>query len=450
MKHALLLWMVGFSALTVHGQHLVLDPTFNAGTGFTAPGVEALAVQVDGRILCGGGFRAYNGTPLFNIARLYPDGALDMGFAPTIEDTLADGVLALLVRPDGGIVMAGEFEVVDLLPCGGLVHLLPNGTVYGGYGSTNGAMLFSLALTPGGELFVGGHFEVPWGATLRVFNSGGSGIYTGSGPAPFVLKAQPDGRVVAGTNTAPTVVVRYLPNGQLDPDFTSDVTGTWALVRDLTILPDGRIVVVGDFDTVDGQPRANIARLMPDGSLDATFDPGTGFDAVCVAVDVMPSGSLLVGTYSSTYDGTPLQGELVQLHPDGQLDTSYQVTGLNEIHVLQDGRVLIAGTWTTFGNSLNTGIHRLMPEIGTAVPVAGTAAAPFTVYVDRAGVLVATSGGGAAELHLFDVAGREVRSFRTTAPVERIGLSGIGTGVFVAMRVDERGVRQWQRFFVGG
>ena len=51
MKHSLLLGLVGFSTLTVQGQHLVLDPTFNAGSGFTAAGVEALAVQADGRIL---------------------------------------------------------------------------------------------------------------------------------------------------------------------------------------------------------------------------------------------------------------------------------------------------------------------------------------------------------------------------------------------------------------
>jgi len=44
MKHALLLGFLGFSTLTSQGQHLVLDPTFNAGSGFMAPGVEALAV----------------------------------------------------------------------------------------------------------------------------------------------------------------------------------------------------------------------------------------------------------------------------------------------------------------------------------------------------------------------------------------------------------------------
>lgn len=449
MKRLLLLGLVGFPGLIAQGQHLVLDPTFNAGSGFTAPGVEALAVQADGRILCGGGFTAYNGTPRFNIARLHADGALDMGFAPEIEDTLADGVLDLLVMPNGKIVMAGEYEVVDGFPCGGLVRLLPNGAVDGGYGSTNGAMLFSLALTPAGELFVGGYYENPLYATLRVFNSNGLDVYTGYDATPFVLKAQPDGLVVAGTNTAPTVVVRYLPNGQLDPTFNSDVTGTSAMVRDLAVLPDGRIVIVGDFDAVDGQPRANIARLNADGSLDATFDPGSGFDEDVVAVEVMPSGSLLVGTYSSTYDGAPLQGGLVQLHPDGQLDTSYQATEVNEIHVLQDGRVLIAGIGTIFGNSLNTGIHRLMPEISTQVPADGTPEPPFSVHVDRAGALVVTSCGGNAELRLFDAAGREVRRSTTTEQVERIGLSGIGAGMFVAMRMDARGVHQWQRFFVG-
>ena len=69
---------------------------------------------------------------------------------------------------------------------------------------------------------------------------------------------------------------------------------------------------------------------------------------------MLPDGGLLVATAGNTYDGMPLNGDLVQLHPDGQLDTSYHATNLQEIHVLADGRVLIAGIESVFGSSIST------------------------------------------------------------------------------------------------
>src|SRR5207302_2161824 len=43
--------------------------------------------------------------------------------------------------------------------------------------------------------------------------------------------------------------------------------------------PNGRILIAGSFSAVNGVSRNGIARLNNDGSLDFSFDPGTGIGA---------------------------------------------------------------------------------------------------------------------------------------------------------------------------
>jgi hypothetical protein len=51
---------------------------------------------------------------------------------------------------------------------------------------------------------------------------------------------------------------------------------------------------------MNGTPRNNLARLNPDGSVDTTFDPGTGFDSVPRQLVALPDGKILaMGTFAS-------------------------------------------------------------------------------------------------------------------------------------------------------
>ena len=61
----------------------------------------------------------------------------------------------------------------------------------------------------------------------------------------------------------------------LDTSFRPQVAGA---IRAIVEQPDGRLVIGGDFSTVDGVGRNGLARLNADGSLDTSFDPVTGVD----------------------------------------------------------------------------------------------------------------------------------------------------------------------------
>src|SRR3954470_24016710 len=67
--------------------------------------------------------------------------------------------------------------------------------------------------------------------------------------------------------------------GDVDLSFDpgSSVNG---LVSAVAVQPDGKVIIGGQFTTVKGLVRTNLARLNADGSGDATFDPGMAYDRI--------------------------------------------------------------------------------------------------------------------------------------------------------------------------
>lgn len=178
---------------------------------------------------------------------------------------------------------------------------------------------------------------------------------------------QPDGKVlVCGSFTTFNGqthhnIARLNPDGSLDSSFQADV-GYW--VRNMALQNDGKVVIGGFFTDVGGVPRNRVARLNADGSLDTSFDPGTGCQGRIVPVDptdpfifaigLRSDGKIVIGGNFTTYNGTPRSG-LARLNPDGSLDTSFDVgSGVNSwvrsLRVQSDGHVLVSGWFTTYND----------------------------------------------------------------------------------------------------
>jgi hypothetical protein len=67
--------------------------------------------------------------------------------------------------------------------------------------------------------------------------------------------------------------------------------------------PDGKIVIVGDFQAFDGKEREFIARLNADGSLDDAFNPLDGTNTGLVAMALQPDGAIFIGGGFVNYNG---------------------------------------------------------------------------------------------------------------------------------------------------
>lgn len=81
---------------------------------------------------------------------------------------------------------------------------------------------------------------------------------------------------VLPSSVSETRIERYDQNGQLDADFLLHVVSlphaasARRFIRDFSMTPDGRVLVLGNFTEINGVPRNNLARFYP-----ATHDPGT-------------------------------------------------------------------------------------------------------------------------------------------------------------------------------
>lgn len=164
-----------------------------------------------------------------------------------------------------------------------------------------------------------------------------------------------------------TGVTKVDATGKLDTSFAAAGGTTGTPVYDLALQPDGKIIAVGDFTAMNGVARNRIARLNADGSLDTSFDPGTGADGRIYAVLLQPDGKILVGGQFTQFNGTARE-YLARLNADGSIDTSFvgpdfaMTSGwsVESLALQADGKLLVGGSfYFSGGATLKAGLCRL-------------------------------------------------------------------------------------------
>jgi uncharacterized delta-60 repeat protein len=271
------------------------DASFNPGS--LNAGVAAITVQRDGKILISGSFTTIDNVRKNKIARLNSDGSLDHTFDAGAG--LNDWANAMIEQPDGKILIAGYFNSVNLTSRPGVARLNADGSLDATFQPTNGFTCYSMALQPDGKVLVAG----PYPGVLR-YNSDGSldNTFTLNVSYPtYAVVLQPDGKILIGGafsqvgSAAVYNVARLDANGNLDPSFNPG-TGPSSAVNTLALQPDGKVLIAGTFNSVNGVPTSRIARLNSDGSLDPSFNaPGGGGNASIYAIRVQPNGKIIIG-----------------------------------------------------------------------------------------------------------------------------------------------------------
>ncbi len=223
-----------------------IDVSFNVGTGADAA-VQAIVVQPDGKIILGGVFSKYNNTTRAYIARVNQNGTLDSAFTP---GTGPGGWLnSIALQPDGKIVVGGIFDNFSGSPRGRVARLNANGTLdttftTGATGANN--WVNSVAVQPDGKVIIGGIFTAYNGtaagyvARLNTNGSLDTSFTTGTGFTAAVqwVLAPGDGSVVVGSTgtvyNGVTVnrITRLLglPDSPY-PDLDVSVAGANAILR---------------------------------------------------------------------------------------------------------------------------------------------------------------------------------------------------------------------------
>ncbi len=278
------------------------DPTFLAWPNSGADdSIYAVALQPDGKILIGGNFTSFNGVNRYRIARLNADGSVDNTFNPGLG---ADGIVrALALQTNGQVVIAGQFNLVNGTNMTHVARLNADGSLDISFNPASGpdGLVNAVVVDPQGRVIIGGEFStvsgVQSGAIARLNVDGsvdptfapGIGTYnpgTGMTDPIYSLALQPDGKVLAGGSFANVEMVgingiaRFNTNGTVDTAFSTfgtnngtynPVTAIADAVNVITLQADGKIYIGGDFTTINQTRRVGLARLFTTGSLDTSF-----------------------------------------------------------------------------------------------------------------------------------------------------------------------------------
>jgi len=187
---------------------------------------------------------------------------------------------------------------------------------------------------------------------------------------------------IGRTNTNGTTDLTW-PNASTE--FDSSVTAP--------IVPqsNGKQIVGGAFTTYNGTNVGRICRLNIDGSLDTTFNTGgTGFNNTVNAIWVNTDNTILVGGEFTTYNGVSAN-KIIKLNSDGTINDTFDYgSGFNDSinWIEKNGSgYYIGGKFTTFKGSsylrfivINDLGNILGPNLGN-----GTNGEVFNIQVDGSG-----------------------------------------------------------------
>jgi uncharacterized delta-60 repeat protein len=298
--------------------------------------IYAVVVQPDGKVLIGGTFGTVSGVTRNGIARLNPDGTLDTAFNPNASG--GGGVFAIAVQADGKILVGGQFSGANSI--GGqtrnrIARLdATTGLADSWDPNANGTAVFAIAVQADGKILAGGTF------------SGANSI--GGQTRNYIA------RLDAATGLADS----WDPNANLT-------------VNTIAVQADGKILVGGSFagpGSIGGQTRNRIARVDATTGLADSFNPSANFDVFSIAVQA--DGRVLAGGDFTSIGGQTrnfiARLDAISGAADLTFDPSPNGAAVFSIAVQADGKILAGGNFSNIGGQTRNSIARLDATTGLA------------------------------------------------------------------------------------
>jgi uncharacterized delta-60 repeat protein len=277
-------------------------------------------------------------------------------------------VYALAVQMDGKIIAGGEFRTLAGESRSFFGRLTSNGTLDPTLTNLFVGGVYAVAVQEDGRLLLGAS------SGLLRFNANGS---FDSDFKPAIqgdvecVAVQADGKILVGghffsiSGQPRNNIGRLNPDGTLDTGFNPGATGpSYTYVNSLVIQPNGDVLVGGGFTALGGLARTNLGRLKSDGTIDTNFNPNPGagtFNSGVGSVVVQADGNILVGGWFGSVAGHSASN-IARLHLDGTFDDSFNASAdkpVNSIALQTDGKMVVSGAFTNLSGSVRTYLGRL-------------------------------------------------------------------------------------------
>ncbi len=448
------------------------------------PVVATIVPQADGKTLVGGNFYFVNGTSgVGGLLRFNTDGSVDTTFTPP---RFAGTVYAIVPAIDGSYLVGGDFTSTDNNAATGVVRLKANGKIDASFGpavvsgtldATIGGNIPSvraIVVQGDGKLIIGGTFANVGGAAapgLARLNSDGSldggyrvdarfnaaGTYRSPVGAVYTLAIQADGKTLVGgdvfdpnaipdpqRNAEINGLYRFNNDGSLDATFNPGGSGTNSVVDAMLLQPDGKILIGGDFGRYNDVQTIGFARLLADGTPDASFDSSQGTNDEVFALALQGDGKLLLGGFFTLVNGVPVQF-VARVNSDTDVSPSVAVSVEAAV-----GRALVAtpvtrGVFTFSRSGGNLAAPLSIPYTlsgsaakGTDYKVSGTS--PNTVaFFSADGTITFPANSSTATLRIKPLAGSVPTRKRNVVLNLTVPLTSfdVGTGTATVKIVDK-------------
>jgi uncharacterized delta-60 repeat protein len=357
------------------------DATFDPGTGPSSVtsynGIDYALPLPNGQVLVGGFFDHFNGVAVNNLVRLNADGSVDTTFQATLGTY--DEIETMAVLANGQYLIGGFSQTQTP----GAFHNLARLNSNGSFDTTFNANLANdddanyVVVQPDGKLLVAGLLTPSTGSAYRGLVrllSDGSLDPTFNAPTMFTyagvtayygksLELQPDGKILVLTNASNNPssgqvngIVRLNADGTLDASFQTG-TGANNILNSFTRLANGSVLTAGRFTSYNGALDRPVVQLTSTGTLDATFAPVLQVPGSVSSLVRQADGKLVIGGNFSELNGQPIR-RLARLNPDGTLDASFATgndlnSSVGDLALQPDGRLLLIG---------NDVVRRLLPS----------------------------------------------------------------------------------------
>lgn len=296
------------------------------------------------------------------ILRFNSDGTLDNTFATTA--TYYPTKWQMVVMPNDKILVVepGSQSYVRRLNADGTLDNAFNSPGY--YASTihsigyqtDGKVLFSIYDDQQGNNFI---YRLNTDGTLDNSFTSIAGLQ-----ANAIIQLS-DGKILIGGGLVGGVK-RLNASGTIDNSFAilDDMDGT---VSDLALQSDNKIIAIGSFSEFDDVPVNNIVRLQQDGTVDLNFKTGRAFPFTVglqlTTVKVLPNDKILiVGEYVSFNNVT--RNRILLLNADGSLDCTFDAQAgpdaiITDAAIQTDGKILVTGGFTFYESTARNAFARV-------------------------------------------------------------------------------------------
>ena len=174
---------------------------------------------------------------------------------------------------------------------------------------------------------------------------------------------QSDGKIVVVgyftqfNSVTANFIIRLNSDGSRDTSFNIG-SGFNGFAYDIVQQTDGKFVIIGDFTSYNGVSANKIIRLNLDGSVDSSFNSGSGFNNTATKIVIQSDGKFVIAGHFTSYNGSSIN-RIIRLNSNGTRDTSFNPGSgfinnyvINGLGVLSNGQIIVAGSFDRYNGVL--------------------------------------------------------------------------------------------------